>query len=100
MTARCQPKARLIAKPHGLVRTYLKNSKSSLTMRLSPLLALWVPELDRAQAGPRHAEIRGVEDIARLAVHVDGAVPIAEDLQSSEFTALLTLLEMSCRPDA
>ena len=56
-------------------------------MGLSPLLALRVPELDGSQARPRHTEVRGVEDVAGLAVHVDAAVAEAKDLESGELAA-------------
>ena len=57
-------------------------------MRLSPLLALGVPELDRGQACPGHAEIRGVEHIAGRAVQVDRAVTETENLERRKFAAL------------
>lgn len=54
--------------------SYLENRKTSLAMGLAPLLASRIPELDRGQARPRHAEVRGVKHITRRAIHVDRAV--------------------------
>jgi hypothetical protein len=66
---------------------YLEDSKASLAMRLSPLLALWIPELDRGQSCPRHAQVGGVEYVARLAVDIGRAVTETKNLQSRELTA-------------
>jgi len=66
---------------------YLENSKASLAMRLSPLLAFRIPELDRSKTCPCHAKVRRVKNITGGPVHVDGAVAETKDLESREFAA-------------
>lgn len=56
-------------------------------MGLSPLLALGIPEFDRGETSPCHAKVRGVEDIASLAIHIDRTIAETEYLQRREFTA-------------
>jgi len=56
-------------------------------MRLSPLLRLGIPKLDGQQTSPGHAEVRSVENIACLPIHVHGAIAEAKDLESRELAA-------------
>jgi hypothetical protein len=65
-------------------------------MRLSPLLAPRIPELNRGQACPRHAEVRCVENITRRTVHVDCAISETEDFEGREF-ATSHMLEVDPR---
>lgn len=57
-------------------------------MRLPPLLAPRIPELDRRQARPRHLKVRDVENIACLAININGSVAEAENLEGLEFAAV------------
>lgn len=56
-------------------------------MRLPPLLRLGIPKLDGQQTSPGHAKVRGVENVARLPIHVHGAIAETKDLQGRELAA-------------
>lgn len=80
----------VVSKPTRLFlpfRKYLENREASLAMRLPPFLALGVPELDRCQSCPCHGQIRGVEDITRLAVDISRAIAKTENLKGRELAA-------------
>lgn len=67
--------------------TNLEDCKSRLTMRLTPFLALRVPHLDRYQTGPGHGQIRCVENISSLTVHIYCTIPVPEDLEDREIAS-------------
>ena len=56
-------------------------------MSLSPLLALGVPELDRDKTSPGHAQVRSIENVTSLAVHIHRSIAEPKDLEGREFAA-------------
>jgi len=62
-----------------------QDGEARLHVYLAPLVALRIPAFHREHAGARHGEVGGVEDIARFAMDIDGAVAVTEDGEEGEF---------------
>lgn len=56
-------------------------------MRLPPLLRLGIPKLDGQQTGPGHAEVRSIENVARLPIHIHGSIAETKDLEGRKLAA-------------
>ena len=65
----------------------LQDAETRLRVRLPPLLAFRIPHFQRRETGPRHREVRRVEDVAGRAVDVDRPVAEPEDLEHRELAA-------------